>query len=88
MIMYKIKMNKITSSHENFRAEIIGVAPELPKINKNFVIVGEPLEDMSANVRTVITSPIKNIDKKSSQEWIVTTLNSTYKVEFLEDEEE
>ena len=83
--MSKIKLTKIESSHNNVRTkETIGEAPILPEIGKSFILFGDSLE-FEGGIRTIHTSTIEEIEKITEKELIIKTLNSTYKIEILED---
>lgn len=63
--------------------EVIGVCNDLPKINKKFCMVSEPLE--YGNIRVIETSLITNIelDKELNQYIVNTESGSIYKITVL-----
>lgn len=60
--------------------EVIGVCDDLPKINKRFCMVSEPLE--FGNIRVVETSLVNNIEfNQELNEYTINTVSgSIYKV--------
>lgn len=86
MIIYKVRLTKIVSTHNNLRTnEIEGMSSSLPVVGQGFNLTGESLTK-GMNARLVSTTEIKEIEQKGN-EYIFKTLNSTYKLEVLDIED-
>jgi hypothetical protein len=85
MKVYKVKLTKVESNHNNLRTnEIEGITQELPSVGKSFQLVGESLTQ-GMNARIVYTTEIQFVENMGN-EYMFKTLNSTYKVEVLGEE--
>lgn len=86
--MFKVKLIKLNSSHNNLRTpEIVGVCEELPIVGSMFSMTGDPLElDIEEGIRFILTTPIiiSNYDEVNKQ-YIFSTANSHYKLEVIEE---
>lgn len=79
---YMVKLTKIRSDHQNLRTdEIKGATLTLPEKGKSFQLFGEGLE---FGTRVVTTTEIQVVDKIGN-EYEFSTLNSTYKLEVLDE---
>ncbi len=79
--MYKVKLTKVRSNHNNLRTdEILGVTEKLPTKGEDFNLLGKGLEFGTRSVRTTPVEKIEQIDN----EYLFHTRNSTYKLEVLE----
>lgn len=83
--MYKVKLWKIKSSHNNLRTDIIeGECNELPKRGKSFVLFSESLSKSfvpsDGLLRHIITTPVTKAiwDGEDQQACLFKTKNSTY----------
>ena len=86
MTAYQVILKKIESNHTNLRTnEIEGRTLSLPEISKNFVLVGESLTP-GLDARVVTTTEIKSIEQ-SGKKYTFKTLNSTYELEVLAEED-
>ena len=85
-MIYKVKLTKIQSDHNNIRSnEIIGVTSFLPKMGERFQMLSEALDKShGANTRHVETSPITNIFGINSKTLTLHTTYSIYEFEILE----
>lgn len=85
-MIYKVKLTKIQSDHNNIRSnEIIGVTSFLPKMGERFLMLSEALDkSQGANARYIETSPITNIFKVSDNIMTLHTTYSIYELEILE----
>lgn len=76
--MFKVKLTKIKSNHNNLRTDVIeGFCKKLPVLNEDFIMFSEGLEDPSA-MRMIRTTKVLGIETSSSQEMYFTTRNSSY----------
>lgn len=81
---HNVRLTKLSSSHKNLRTDVIeGTAPNLPEKGQSFVVFGESLTPEN-NVRVVQTTEVQSVETMGN-EHVFQTLNSTYKVEVLED---
>ena len=79
---YQVKLTKLRSSHKNLRTDVVeGIALDLPKEGDYFQIFGEGLE---FGTRVVTTTAIQKVEKLGN-EYLFHTLNSTYKLEVLDE---
>lgn len=80
MKLYKVKLTKVRSTHTKLRTdEVEGGTSDLPQIGENFVLLGQGLEFGS---RIITTTEVKSVEKIKN-EYMFSTLNSTYKLEVL-----
>ena len=78
--MYKVRLTKIRSNHNNLRSNIIvGETNELPKVGEGFQMLSEGID---FGTRHVWTSPIKHLEKMNNT-YQFNTENSVYKLEIL-----
>ena len=83
MKSYRVRLNKIISTHENLRtSEVEGESLALPTIGEGFILIGKSLTE-GANARLVVTSEIKEVEQDGI-DYVFKTLNSTYRLEILE----
>jgi hypothetical protein len=81
--MYKVKLTKIQSAHDNVRTKVIvGDTNFLPELHHHFLMYAEPLEEKEANVRIIRTTPVTSIQKADGK-YKFTTRNSEYELELL-----
>jgi hypothetical protein len=57
---------------------VTGFFDLLPRKNQTFIIYGEPLVDLTADVRIFTTSKILNVEKLDNGCYIFETINSFY----------
>lgn len=82
---YKVKLTKVKSTHTNLRTDTVeGTAFALPEVGDSFAMFGEPLDPNVGNMRGVYTTEIKSCERIGN-EFQFTTLNSTYRLEVLEE---
>jgi len=83
--VYKIKLTKIKSTHNNLRTDTIeGVCHELPEVGAGFSMYGAGLE---FGVRSVRTSRIEEVDEtttRGGKYMTFKTMNSEYHLEILD----
>lgn len=85
--MYKVKLTKIKSSHNNLRTdEIEGETEHLPEVGRSFILKAEPLENLEANFRSVYTTEIEHVEKHENG-YRFNTKNSIYHLEVLDESE-
>ena len=83
--MLKVKLVKISSTHNNLRtSEIEGHCTSIPQVGYTFTMFAPPLE--SGNIRNIWTTHIKTCDyNEAEKKFTFTTQNSTYTLDVLED---
>lgn len=73
---HKVRLYKITSTHQNVRTDIIdGVAPSLPEPGQSFCLWGKGLE---FGTRMVATTPVLDTATIDGEIILFKTKNSTY----------
>lgn len=86
MLVHKVRLKKIESSHTKLRTnEVVGITNELPTVGESFALVGESLTK-GMDARLVHTTEIQSVDLKDSK-YTFKTHNSTYELEILSTEE-
>lgn len=79
----KVRLTKIESNHNNLRTNSVeGECQDLPQLDRGLVILADPLEQ--GNFRIVNTSIIKEIREIGSNDYVLKTLNSLYRLEVLD----
>ena len=79
--MFKARMTKLLSNHDNLRDGVVeGDLRSLPVVGEG-VIITSPRED--GLIRYVSTSPVDNIHHKEDGSYVILTKNSTYRLEIL-----
>lgn len=86
MKRYQVVLEKVRSTHNNLRTDKVeGVTLELPKKGEYFSVVGESLTP-GATARVVTTTEIQNVEQMGD-EYMFTTMNSTYKLTVVKEME-
>jgi hypothetical protein len=83
--MRKVKLSKISGGQALRTESIIGFAPREPEIGISYQVLGDSLINPGQDIRQFVTSMVQNIETTENG-YILKTLNSVYKVEFLKDE--
>jgi hypothetical protein len=76
--MFKIKLTKIKSNHNNLRTDTVeGWCRLLPVLNEQFVMFSEALESKEA-IRMIRTTRVLGLEFSGKDEVYFTTRNSSY----------
>lgn len=87
MKAFKVILTKIESNHNNLRTnEVDGLTLEIPEKDKSFHMTSTPLTE-GASIRSITTTPVKEVDKITENLYTFKTLNSTYSLEIYGTEE-
>ena len=82
--MYKVRLTKIESNHNNLRTDTIeGCTAKLPQVREPFCMYAEPI-DPDASVRFIKTTLVAEITSPVVGEFEFKTKNSTYRLTVLE----
>ncbi len=85
MVSRKVKLTKISNNVNDLRTNSVeGTTGKMPVVGSYFSMAAESLTPEN-NVRLVSTSLIQEIDQISDSEVVFKTLNSTYRLEFLDE---
>ena len=90
--MFKVKLKKIKSSHQNLRTdEIVGFTEfEKPVVGDFFFMTAEaltePFKSMPGGARMIHTTKIQEVREESENIYQFETRNSVYTVEYLKEE--
>lgn len=86
--MKKVKLSKISGGNALRTESIEGFAPFAPQVGRSYLVLGESLTNPGLDIRQFVTSIVQEIEEKENG-YVLKTLNSIYRVDFLpEDKEE
>lgn len=85
--MKKVKLSKIEGGNALRTEYIVGLAPFEPEIGRSYQVLGDSLINPGQDIRQFITSMVQNIETTENG-YVLRTLNSVYKVEFLKTDED
>jgi hypothetical protein len=84
--MKKVKISKVSGGQAMRTDSMVGLAPREPLVGVSYLVLGESLTP-GADVRQFITSMVQKVEV-TTKGYNLTTLNSIYQVEVLEDLQE
>lgn len=82
----RVRITRLRSTHDKLRTDSVeGDSMTLPRAGGRVVVVGQPLTP-GADHRVVTTSEVRSVFQDNGA-FLFTTLNSTYRMELLDEEE-
>ena len=84
--MKKAILRQIQSNHTRIRTkEVTGDLFYDPEVGSSVILFSESLDKMEGNTRIVSTSPVKELTVVKQDLYLITTRNSTYELEILQE---